>query len=160
MNIHSISICFVIFPFSFEDITINMPKLSFSTCFIFFPFTIITSTIRPLLKSSSFSHISSPFSIKYGSTLKSKWRSFFNFVRVANLLVHCFLGLIVREILIDLTILRIELLRTLLLELLLLMLFLKHKSNICLVKCIRQNPFTNKWIFTNSTFKVNWIIEI
>jgi hypothetical protein len=58
MDIDTITVCFIILPLTFEDITVNMPKLSFSTSLVVPPVTFIAGTIRPNLDTVAMLHVS------------------------------------------------------------------------------------------------------
>jgi hypothetical protein len=58
MNVDAISVCFVILPLTFEDITINMPKLSLSASLVVSPIAFVSSTVWPHLNTVAVLHVS------------------------------------------------------------------------------------------------------
>lgn len=78
MNVYTISVCFIIDPFSFKYISIYMPKFSFAMSFIIFPISFISSSIRPYLDSITMFHLSFPLPLIYCSILKYYFASIFS----------------------------------------------------------------------------------
>jgi hypothetical protein len=62
MSIHSISVGFIILPFTFKDVPVYMPEFSLSMSFVLSPKTLIPRTIRPNLSTFSVPHIIFPVS--------------------------------------------------------------------------------------------------
>lgn len=80
MCINTISICFIIFPLSIENISIYVIKLSMSTSLIISPLSFVFSTILPFLHTESISLVSLPISFIDSSTFKFIGSSFFSFL--------------------------------------------------------------------------------
>jgi hypothetical protein len=56
MQVDTITICFVIFPFTFVNVAIGMPKLTATICFVLSPLTFVASIVRPDLNAWSMTH--------------------------------------------------------------------------------------------------------
>ena len=73
MGVCSLSLCFIIYPMTFIDITISMDQLSLSVCFIVSPLSFVSGTIRPKLCSYSISHVIEPLSIVSCTIFHCNW---------------------------------------------------------------------------------------
>lgn len=70
MNIYTKSICFIVFPLSFINVSVYMHKFSFSISLIIFPISLIFCSIWPNLLAISLSVGTFPFTIIYNTRFK------------------------------------------------------------------------------------------
>jgi hypothetical protein len=62
MNVHTMTVGFVVKPFSFKDVSVDVPELSMAACFVETPVALVFGSILPNLLTVSMFHISEPLS--------------------------------------------------------------------------------------------------
>ena len=77
MNVDSVTVGFVVKPFSLKDITVYMPKLSVSACLVEPPVTFILGAILPNLLAVPMLHVSEPLSNVSSTVFKMDLTSIF-----------------------------------------------------------------------------------
>jgi hypothetical protein len=70
MDVDTVSISLVVYPFAFKDIAIYMPEFSSATSFIELPIALILGSIFPLLASVAMLHVTKPLSYVSSSIFK------------------------------------------------------------------------------------------
>jgi len=78
MMVDTVSIGFIVDPFSIINIAINMREFTLAMSSIVLPLALILSTIWPLLNSESISESSNPLSVICGASLESICSSLFS----------------------------------------------------------------------------------
>ena len=76
MNINSVAICLIVKPFSFENVSVDMPEFSMTTGLVKAPAPLVLSSVFPDLDSVSVLHIAEPLPCIGGSIFKVDFSSF------------------------------------------------------------------------------------
>jgi hypothetical protein len=87
MNVNTVTISFIIYPFSFENVTVNVPELASTARFVELPVAFILGSVFPFLASVSMLHISIPLSSVSGSIFELNSVPLFQ-LRFIHLFMH------------------------------------------------------------------------
>jgi hypothetical protein len=77
MNVHSVSVGFIVLPLTLEDVSVDVPEFTLATSFIETPISFVTSPIRPDLNSIAVLHVTEPLPFINGPILKDNLSTLF-----------------------------------------------------------------------------------
>lgn len=73
MDVDSIAVCLIFFPFSVVNVSVSVPELSFAVCFVVSPRALVFSSVRPYLDARPVSHSVFQISFVNGTVLKDQF---------------------------------------------------------------------------------------